>query len=276
MTDFCSHDSFYREYMDSGIRCVRLMPSHWNVSRLKNLLSEVNERSETGTEKLLSLSKIKGVVPRSSLEGRAGGAASLVGYKKISEGQLVINKMQAVNGLLAVSNLSGITSPDYSVYNVMSMKVSMKFVGYLLIQPELLAEFKRRITGVMEGFIRLYTDDLFNIKVILPPLQEQNRIVNFLDRKIDRIDKAINVKEQQVTLLNERKQILIQNAVTRGLNSDAPMRGSGVEWLGELPAHWDIMANRALFKEQSMMGVSLMSRRCVSDTRSATKVTVGT
>lgn len=240
----------YAMYKDSGMEWLVEIPKQWTVKRLKYLLDEVNDRSETGQEELLSLSKYKGVVRKSSLEEKAGQAISLVGYKKVANGQLVINKMQAVNGLLAVSSLNGITSPDYSVYKEKNnAQLNIYYLNYLLGQPEFLAEFKKRVTGVMEGFIRLYTDDLYDIKVIMPPFPEQTAIAAFLDRKTAQIDQAVAIKEKQIALLKERKQILIQNAVTRGLNSDVPMRDSCVDWIGEIPVHWKLEKAKWLFNK---------------------------
>jgi len=93
-------------------------------------------------------------------------------------------------------------------------------------------------------------DKLANLKLLEPQLAEQVAIADYLDDKVSQVDKAICSKEQQINLLKERKQILIQSAVTRGLNPDAPMRDSGMEWIGEIPEHWEVMANRALFTER--------------------------
>lgn len=239
----------YETYKNSGIEWLGKIPSNWNIKRFKFLLNEINDRSDSGDEVLLSLSKYKGVIPKDTLDERSGGAASLVGYKRVYKNHLVINKMQAVNGLLAISQLDGITSPDYSVYKSKCENISnINFIGYLLLQPEYLAEFKRRVTGVMEGFIRLYTDDLFDIPAIVPSIEEQQCIVDFLDQKTAQIDAAIAIKEQQITLLKERKQILIQQAVTQGLDPTVPMKNSGVEWIGEIPAHWEMKKVKHLFR----------------------------
>ena len=239
----------YETYKNSGIEWLGKIPSNWNIKRFKFLLNEINDRSDSGDEVLLSLSKYKGVIPKDTLDERSGGAASLVGYKRVYKNHLVINKMQAVNGLLAISQLDGITSPDYSVYKSKCENISnINFIGYLLLQPEYLAEFKRRVTGVMEGFIRLYTDDLFDIPAIVPSIEEQQCIVDFLDQKTAQIDAAIAIKEQQITLLKERKQILIQQAVTQGLDPTVPMKDSGVEWIGEIPAHWEMKKVKHLFR----------------------------
>ncbi|WP_180061975.1 restriction endonuclease subunit S [Acinetobacter sp. YH12120] len=230
----------YDAYKDSGLESFPEIPKNWQLKKLKFLLDEVNIRSETGDETLLSLSKYKGVIPKDSLDERAGSASTLVGYKKVFKHNLVINKMQAVNGLLAVSELEGITSPDYSVYSAKDNSVNIHYIAFLLNQPEYLAEMKKRVTGVMEGFIRLYTDDLYDIKAILPSIKEQNCIVDFLQKKLVEIDQAIAIKEQQIALLNERKQIVIQKAVTQGLEPNVPMKNSGVEWIGQIPEHWEL------------------------------------
>ncbi len=157
--------------------------------------------------------------------------------------------MQAVNGLLAVSKIYGITSPDYSVYKVRDKGYEINYFGYLLSQPEYLSEFKKVVTGVMEGFIRLYTDDLYNIKAHIPPLHEQTAITQYLDEKTALIDKAIDIKQKQIALLKERRQVIIQQAVTRGLDPNVKMKGSGVEWIGEVPERWEVKRAKYLFDE---------------------------
>ena len=240
----------YEAYKDSGADWLGDIPTKWNIKRFKFLLKEVNVRSKTGEEQLLSLSKYKGVVPKDSLEERAGGATSLIGYKKVYINDLVINKMQAVNGLLSVSSIEGITSPDYSIYRPQDTNIlNISYLGYLLIQPEYLGEFKRRVTGVMEGFIRLYTDDLYAIPLIFPDIKTQKSISYFLDKKTTQIDEAIAIKEKQIVLLKERKKIIIQKAVTQGLNPNVPMKDSGVDWIGEIPEHWEVKRTKYIFKE---------------------------
>ncbi len=247
----------YEAYKDSGVDWIGFIPEQWEVKRFKFLLKEINIRSTTGSEQLLSLSKYSGVVPKDSLEERAGAAESLVGYKKVFINDLVINKMQAVNGLLAVSKLDGITSPDYSVYRpIKSDLLDYRYLGYLLSMPEYLGEFKRRVTGVMEGFIRLYTEDLYSIPSILPCIRMQELIATFLDQKTAQIDEAIAIKEQQIALLKERKQIIIQKAVTQGLDPDVPMKDSGVDWIGEIPAHWEVKRLKYVLEERNERSVT--------------------
>lgn len=204
-----------KETIDSGLEWIGGIPKGWEVKRLKYLLSELNIRSQTGKEELLSLSKYNGVIPKSELEERAGGAESLIGYKLVKENHLVINKMQAINGLIAVSKISGITSPDYSVYfskNEEELKID--FLCHLILQPQYLAEFKRRVRGVMEGFIRLYTDDLYDVPISLPTLSHQEIIVKEIEAQTLKINNVISVYEQQIVKLKEYKTVLIDNVVT--------------------------------------------------------------
>lgn len=240
----------YENYKDTGVDSIGMIPDQWDMKRFKFLLQEINIRSRNGDETLLALSKYQGVVPKDSLAERSGSAESLIGYKKVFVNDLVVNKMQAVNGLLAISGLEGITSPDYSVYRPKnSNEMDFRYLGYLLSMSEYLGEFKKRVTGVMEGFIRLYTDDLFSISSIIPPIEDQDLIAKFLDKKTTQIDEAIAIKEKQIALLKERKQIIIQKAVTQGLDPNVPMKDSGVDWIGQIPAHWSIRRAKYLFDE---------------------------
>jgi type I restriction enzyme S subunit len=204
----------YSEYKDSGVDWLGEIPAHWEVKRAKFLLNEINKRSITGEEELLSLSKDLGVIPKRTLAERAGQANTLVGYKIVECGDLVINKMQAANGLISVSSIEGVTSPDYGIYRAKSDVVDILYIGLALKLPIYLAEIKRRVTGVMEGFIRLYTDDLFEIPFVYPPLPEQTAIAHFLDEKTAKIDAAIDIKKNQIEKLNEYKTTLINAAVT--------------------------------------------------------------
>lgn len=157
--------------------------------------------------------------------------------------------MLAWNGSLAFSSYSGITSPAYSIYRL-SRNHHTGFYNYLLRTEIYRTEYKKRSSGVIDSRLRLYTDDFYDIFSLIPPIIEQKEIARFLDLKSSQIDQAISVKERQIELLKERKQILIQQAVTRGLDPDAPMQDSDIEWIGEIPAHWSVMANRALFRER--------------------------
>lgn len=232
----------YTSYKHSGEDWIGDLPEHWELKRFKYLFSEINERSVSGDEDLLSVSHYTGVTKRSDglIEGDLlTNASTLEGYKKVYKGDLVSNIMLAWNGSLGFSPFDGITSPAYSVYRL-SKNHERNYFHYLLRSEIYKAEFKRKSSGVIESRLRLYTDDFFRISGILPPLNEQNAIAYFLDKKTALIDQAIEIKQKQIELLKERKQILIQKAVTRGLNPNVKMKDSGVEWIGEIPQHWEV------------------------------------
>ena len=230
----------YEAYKDSGGEWLGKIPESWQEFRLKYVFSEINERSSSGLEDLLSVSQYTGVRLKSeniSDDDLLSTAETLEGYKLVEKDDLVSNIMLAWNGSLGFSNYKGIVSPAYSVYRLKRDGCS-KYFHYLLRTEAYKAEYKRKSTGVIESRLRLYSDDFFDVIGICPSLEEQNLIANFLDQKTAQIDEAIAIKEQQIALLKERKQIIIQKAVTQGLNPHAMMKDSGVDWIGEIPAHW--------------------------------------
>ena len=248
----------YENYKDSGVEWLGEIPEHWETRRIKYIFNEINERSDNGDEDLLSVSQYTGVTNKSD-KVEAGGmltnAMTLEGYKKVKRGDLVSNIMLAWNGSLGFSPFDGITSPAYSIYRIYGDNYN-RYFHYLLRTELYKAEFKRNSSGVIESRLRLYTDDFFKIESILPPLQEQTQIAQFLDDKTSKIDAAIGIKEQQIQLLKERKQILIHKAVTRGLNPKVKLKDSGVEWIGEIPEHWEVRPLRNIGRTQNGLSKS--------------------
>ena len=225
----------YDSYKDSGVKWLGEIPSHWEVRKAKYLWRESFATSENGSEELLSVSQYEGVTP-SKGESRS---ESLKGYKIVSENDLVINIMLAWLGGLGVSKCNGIVSPAYCIYKMIG-DYSPRFLHYLYKTPLYLAEFARHSTGVVPSRWRMYTDDFGQVLTLLPPRKEQDSIVAYLDSATSKIDKAIAQQQKMIDLLNERKQIIINNAVTKGLDPNAPMKDSGVEWIGEIPEHWEV------------------------------------
>ena len=224
----------YREYKDSGAKWLGKIPKHWDVIKAKYLWNEVFSFSENGSENLLSVSQYEGVTQAKN-ESRS---ESLKGYKKVAKDNLVINIMLAWMGGLGVSEYNGIVSPAYCVYRL-KKAANPKFMHYLYKTPMYLAEFARHSTGVIPSRWRMYTDDFGQVLTLIPPIDEQDKIVSYLDKVTSKIDEAIAQQQKMIDLLNERKQIIINNAVTKGLNPDAPMKDSGIDWIGEIPEHWE-------------------------------------
>ena len=231
----------YSTYKESGVSWLSNIPEHWEIRRIKYVFNEVNERSETGNEDLLSVSQFTGVTKKSDkvLEGEnISNAKTLEGYKLVKKGDLVINIMLAWNGSLGISPFNGITSPAYSVYKL--VKGEDKYFGYLFRTPNAKQEFKKQSTGIIDSRLRMYTDSFFNIKTVIPPLSEQTAIANFLDYKLEKIARFIKNKKQLVSLLTEQKAAIINQVVTKGVNPNTKLKSSGIKWLGKIPEHWEV------------------------------------
>ena len=225
----------YSEYKDSGVKWLGEIPRHWGVRKAKHLWKESFAISKNGSEELLSVSQYEGVTP-SKLESRS---ESLKGYKIVSENDLVINIMLAWLGGLGVSKYNGIVSPAYSTYKIIDSS-NPRFLHYLYKTPLYLAEFARHSTGVVPSRWRMYTDDFGQVLTLLPPRKEQDAIVTYLDMATSKIDEAIAQQQKMIDLLSERKKIIINNAVTKGLDPNVRMKPSGIDWIGDIPEHWDI------------------------------------
>ena len=204
----------------SGVEWLGDVPVHWEVRRLKTVLQPIDRRSEAGSETLLSLRRDHGVVAYDEHFTRPSQSQSLVGYKLVRTGQLVLNRLQANNGLVFGSNLDGLVSPDYSVFEKTS-PLRMHFVSDLLRTVPYRTHFRQQSTGLgtgTAGFLRLYDDRFLETKVHMPPLQEQVAIIEHLHKASADIDAAIDRARRQIELLREYRTRIIADVVTGKLD----------------------------------------------------------
>lgn len=201
------------EKKDSGNKTIPSYPKHWKYIRIKYLLRERKERSTHGQEEPLSMSQKMGLIPSQELD-IPNPPSSGVGGKIVVEGDLVFNKLKAHLGVFSVSKYNGLVSPDYAVYFNNNSEVNTKYLEYLFKTPNYINEFKRFSKGVAIGLTRLYTSDLFNIKCTLPPLDEQEDIVNYIENKTLHINSLISNKERLLEEILEYKKSLINEYVT--------------------------------------------------------------
>ena len=230
----------YPDYKVSELSWLRQVPGHWSVRRIKTVLRETDHRSSDGSGTLLSLTRVRGLIPHKDMTDKMHSAKTLVGYKRYSAGQLVMNRMQAWSGMFGAGDIDGLVSPDYAVFDVFGGH-SIKLVLELLKTPDLVAQFALESKGIGSGFNRLYTDRFGSIRISLPPPDEQAAIVRFLDWANGRLGRAIRAKRKVIALLNEQKQAIIHRAVTHGLDSSVPLKPSGIPWLGDIPQHWEVL-----------------------------------
>jgi len=197
----------------SGIDWIGDIPEHWEVIRIKYLLNESKERSESGKEEPLSMSQIYGLIPTKNMDTVPNMASTFVGAKKVKEGDLVFNKLKAHLGVFNVSKYEGLVSPDYAVYTSTGI-ANLSFLEYIFKTPACIHEFIKLITGVGAGLSRLYTSDLYSIYCALPSIEEQKKICDYIDERTKKIKETIINCQKQISLLQERKQIIINDVVT--------------------------------------------------------------
>lgn len=243
----------YSSYKDSGVSWIGEIPEHWSLRRIKYIFSELKEKSENGLELPLSLSKDGGIIPFNEKKNKTMESASYVGGKIVHKGEIVFNRFKA--RLFAVSGYDGIVSSDYAVYKCnrsASPEYLIKLFGIDMYRDA----FNRKASGIGDGFSRLYTDDLFAMFSIFPPLAEQEKIVSYLEDKTSKIDAYVADKEKEIELLQELKQKTIADAVTKGLNPDAKMKDSGISWIGDIPEHWEVCRMKRVFSEAKEKTIS--------------------
>jgi type I restriction enzyme S subunit len=233
----------YDSYKDSGVEWLGEIPSHWEIQPIRALFHDRREKNiGPKTDYILSVMKDIGVIPYDE-KGNVGNKKSenIESYKVVYPGDLVVNKMNAIIGSLGISKYHGALSQVYFVLHPRDKtKANTNYLGYLFkVKP-----FQQSLIKISKGMMELREsiefDEFKKLCLPLPTLEEQERVVTFLDEKTAEIDAAIAKKERLIELLKEQKNILINRAVTRGLNPDVAMRDSGVEWIGEIPAHWAI------------------------------------
>lgn len=200
---------------DSGVDWIGEIPEHWEVIRAKYLLNEINERSQTGEEELLSVSHMTGVTPRSEKNVSMFMAEDYTGSKLCHAGDLVINIMWAWMGALGVSDRIGIVSPSYGVFREQEENTFVPAYLEMLLKSTKYVEYYNQVsTGLHSSRLRFYAHMLFDMQLGFAPYQEQIQIVEFLDKQCAKIDEGIKVQIEQVNKLKEYKATLINSAVT--------------------------------------------------------------
>ncbi len=204
----------------SGVPWLGDIPQHWNAIRIKYLLREVDDRSNTGNEPLLSMRMHHGLVLFAEHFNRAPQAATLVGFKIVRPGQFVVNRMQAGNGVIFASTLTGLVSPDYAVFDPIG-DADVEFLGELFRSRNVRAKFRAESKGLgtgTSGFLRLYNDRLGAIHVALPPTEEQRKILKRLSIELSGVNTAISRREREIDLLREYRTRLVADVVTGKLD----------------------------------------------------------
>lgn len=226
---------------DSGIEWIGEIPETWKVAKIKYNLKR-NDIKNHPNEEVLSVYRDYGVVPKSSRNDNHNVTSKdTTNYKYVTKGNLVINKMKAWQGSLAVSNYTGIVSPAYYVYKFTNYNLN-KYYFHYLIRTCYKDEFMRLSTGIRDGQWDLQAYDFENTSITIPPKLEQQQIADFLDHKTAEIDGLIDKINTEIDILKQYQSSVITQAVTKGLDPNVPMKDSGIEWIGEIPEAWRTIA----------------------------------
>jgi type I restriction enzyme S subunit len=236
----------YPAYKNSGVEWLGEIPEHWDAVSLGSILELKSDKNHPDYE-VLSVYREYGVIKKDSRDDNHNATSlDTSNYKAVEPGDLVVNKMKAWQGSMGVSPHKGIVSPAYITCRVNSEKIHPEYLHQLLRCDLYIGEYNRLSYGVRVGQWDMHYEDFKHITTTIPPIAEQTAIANFLDIKTAQIESAISIKQKQIELLKERRQILIHRAVTRGLNRNVKLKDSGVEWIGEIPEGWNIVPIRRL------------------------------
>lgn len=230
----------------SGIASIGEIPAHWKTYRIKSLLSLRSEKN-SGDRDLLSVYLDKGVISYNDSDGLQvhKPSADLSNYQNVHIGDFVLNNQQAWRGSVGVSKYDGIISPAYFVFSL-SDKCDPDYMNFLLRDGSMVQQYETASRGVGTIQRNLYALWFYESLVALPPLAEQCRIANFLDAKCAEIDALTTDIQNQIDTLEQYKRSVITETVTKGLNPDAEMKDSGIQWVGQMPLAWDAVPNKYL------------------------------
>lgn len=235
-------ETTYPNYQSLRSRWVPRVPDHWSLLRAKNFLREIDDRSKTGEETLLSMRMQRGLVPHNDVSVKRIPPENLIGYKKAQPDELVLNRMQAGNAMFFRNYQPGLVSPDYAVFRLLRDD-NPEYLGHLFRSWPMRGLFRSESKGLgtgTSGFLRLYSDRFASLEIPLPPRPEQDQIVAYLRAQDAHIARFIKAKRDLIKLLTEQKLRIIDHAVTRGLDAAVALKPSGIKWLGEVPKHWEV------------------------------------
>ena len=224
----------YSAYRDSGVEWLGEIPEEWEITRLGTKFIERKEKVSDKDYQPLSVTK-NGIVPQLESAAKSNDGDN---RKLVKKGDFVINSRSDRKGSSGISPLDG----SVSLINIAlePQNINPNFCNYLLKSNGFIEEYYRNGRGIVADLWTTRFWDMKSIMLGIPPKQEQQKIASFLDKKTKQLDQAIEQKEQLIELLKERRQILINDAVTKGLDRTIAMKDSGVEWIGEIPEHWEV------------------------------------
>ena len=257
----------YSAYKPSGVPWLGDVPKHWEVRPGRAIFTEINERDKAG-DQLLSVTIAQGVIRQKTLlqdsAQRDSSRLDKSDYKVVRSGDIVYNKMRAWQGAAGVSRYMGIVSPAYIVQRPRPGVDPLYFHSLLRI-PAFATEAERWSYGIASDMWSLRPEHFKMIHFCLPPGHEQGAIVRYLDHVDRRIRRYVTAKQKLIALLEEEKQAVVNRAVTRGFDPNVRLKPSGVEWLGDVPEHWEVRRLKTICGMKSGEGITAESIEAIGE-----------
>ncbi len=228
-----------REMKDSGIEWIGAIPQDWKTDRLQWHLKEINvSNNPIQTKNILSLTIEAGVIPYAE-KGNQGNKAKedYSQYKIAFPDTLVINSMNVIIGAVGISQYFGCVSPVYYVFEPIE-GTDLRYIYYLFTNTGFQKEMRKYAKGILEIRLRISSNDMLKRIVPSPPFKEQQRIADYLDKMCAEINTVLEKTRASIEEYKKLKQAVITQAVTKGIRGDRPMKNSGIEWIGDIPAEW--------------------------------------
>ncbi|WP_318504330.1 restriction endonuclease subunit S [Photobacterium leiognathi] len=221
-----------------------MVPTGWDILPCRAAVKNISEKNDDSRiQNYLSLMANVGVI-RYEDKGDIGNKKpdDLSKCKIVKKGNLVINSMNYAIGSYGMSDFDGVCSPVYIVLDANTDVIEQRFALRVFENSPFQKYLATFGNGILAHRAAINWDDIKGAYIPIPPKCEQRKILHFLDHETAKIDTLIEKQQQLIELLKEKRQAVISHAVTKGLNPDAPMKDSGVEWLGEVPKHWDVLS----------------------------------
>jgi len=237
----------YEAIKKSSIPWIELLPKHWGIKRAKSLYFKVS-RPTCETDDVVTCFR-DGIVTLRKNRRTSGFTESIkeIGYQGIRKGDLVIHVMDAFAGAVGVSDSEGKATPVYSVCQPKE-DLNNYYYAYIVREMAKAGFIQSLYRGIRERSSDFRFEVFANQYLPIPPRPEQDQIVKYLDHKLAKINKFIKAKKKLIAVLKEQKQAIINEAVTKGLDPNVKMKPSGIEWLGDVPAHWEILRNKNVMR----------------------------
>lgn len=265
-----------REMKDSNVNWLNAIPCEWALSRIKYVLNERIEKNDPiKTKDILSLTAKQGVIPLSEKEG--GGnkpKEDFTAYKLAYPNDIVINSMNILSGSVGLSKYFGCVSPVYYMLRPFNDNFDVRYFNYIF-QTKV---FQLSLFGLGNGILikesgngkfntirmRIPMEKFGNLLIPIPNEKEQQQIADFLDTKCSEIDATAEDIQKEIFLLEDYKKSVITEAVTKGLNPDAEMKDSVIEWIGEIPKDWEVHPVYVYFEEGKTKNYRMQEQNLLS------------